>query len=51
MVIYSQRLAGYLMLNGFVLQGIQQSTSDSKKNVFLFKDSDELKIKIQQFKR
>lgn len=47
--IRSQRLAGYLMQKGFVLQGLKPD-KDSNRNIFLFKNSDELLEKIQEYK-
>ncbi|CDX03341.1 Hypothetical protein DPCES_3455 [Desulfitobacterium hafniense] len=38
------------MLNGFVLQGVKPANDDSNRNVFLFKNSDELIEKIQEYK-
>jgi hypothetical protein len=43
MVIYSQKMAARLMLKGFVLQGMDKNLSKNGKNIFYFKDSDELK--------
>lgn len=43
MVIYSMRMAALLMLKGFVLQGIGKNENKSGKNVFYFKDSEELR--------
>lgn len=48
MVIYSQRLAGKLMMRGFILQEIGIDKRNNKKNVFYFKNSEELKIAIQE---
>lgn len=47
--VFSQRLAGYLMLNGFVLEGIGTNDHDSRKRVFFFKDSDELQCAIAKY--
>lgn len=41
-VIYNQRLAGKLMVQGFVLQGMDRNYNNSGRNVFYFKDSKEL---------
>lgn len=49
-VIFSQRLAGWLMLKGFVLQGIQKDKKQSRRNVFLFNNSDELIENIKTYK-
>lgn len=43
MVIYSQKMAAKLMLKGFVLQGMGKNEKNERKNVFYFKDSEELK--------
>lgn len=47
--IYSQRLAGYLMLQGFVLEDIGINNHDSSKRVFFFKDSAELQQAIRAY--
>lgn len=48
--VRSQRLAGFLMQKGFVLQGIKPSNDNSERNVFLFKNSEELCQRIQEYK-
>ena len=48
--IFSQKLAGYLMLKGFVLVGMEQGKNLSGKNVFYFNDSDELKSAMEEYK-
>lgn len=48
MVIYSQRLAAKLMLKGFVLQGLEKHKNNSGRNVFYFKDSEEITKEIQK---
>lgn len=47
--IYSQRLAGYLMLHGFVLEDIGTNFHDSSKRVFFFKDSEDLQKAIRAY--
>ena len=47
--IYNQRLAGYLMLNGFVLKGIDKNEDGSNRTVFFFNDSDEINKVINEF--
>lgn len=47
--IYSQRLAGYLMLQGFVLEDIGVNNHNSSKRVFFFKDSAELQQAIRAY--
>lgn len=51
MIIYSQKLAAKLMLRGFVLQGMEKHKNNSGRNVFYFKDSDELKIAIEELNK
>lgn len=42
-IVLSQRLAGALMHNGFVLQKLKPSNKNSvKRNVFIFNESKEL---------
>lgn len=48
--IFSQRLAGYLMYNGFVLGSMRPDLNGSGKNVFFFMKSDELFDKINEYK-
>ena len=45
---YSMRLAGFLMLKGFVLRHVKDDTKTRRK-VFIFNDSDELQIKIKDY--
>ena len=47
--VFSQKLAGYLMLRGFVLEGIGTNKHDASKRVFFFKDSDELQAAIAKY--
>ena len=53
--IYNQRLAGYLMLNGFPLLGMEHNKFDTsqerKKNVFFFPNSDDLQVKMKEWKK
>lgn len=48
--IFSMKLAGVLMQNGFVLVDMRPNTNGSGKNVFYFNDSTELEKMINQFK-
>jgi len=41
--IFSMKLASYLMDRGFVLCDMRKDAKGSNKNVFYFKDSDELR--------
>ena len=49
--IFSMKLAGVLMQNGFVLVDMRPNTKKKKKNVFYFNDSPELEKILTQFKR
>ena len=48
--IFNQRLAGYLMQRGFILIGMGENHCCNGKNVFFFKDTDELQKVIEEFK-
>lgn len=43
MLIYSQKMAAKLMLRGFILQGMRPNDKFPNKNVFIFKDTPQLK--------
>lgn len=45
---YSMRLAGFLMMKGFVLRHVKDDTK-TKRKVFIFNDSAELQIKIKDY--
>ena len=47
--IYSQRLAGYLMQQGFVLEDLGRNDRNPDKRVFFFKDSEELQKAIKAY--
>lgn len=49
MVIYSQKMAGFLMQKGFVLQGMDKNKDKTNKNIFYFNDSIELKEAMTEF--
>lgn len=49
-IIFNQRLAGYLMLHGFVLIDMRQDSNKSGRNVFFFKESKELLDAINEYK-
>ena len=49
MIIYSQRLAGYLMMQGFKLLRIEPNKEFSSFNVFIFEDSLELRLKMNEY--
>ena len=49
--IFSQKLAGLLMLHGFYLKEMRPDKQNSTKNVFIFNDSEELKKVLNEFNR
>lgn len=50
-VIFNQRLAGHLMMLGYVLKKIEKTTKDnSNRNVFYFNESEELLRSVKDFK-
>ena len=48
--IFSMKLAGVLMQNGFVLVDMKPNTNGSGKNVFYFNDSSDLEKIVTQYK-
>lgn len=48
--IFSQRLAGYLMYSGFVLGGIRPDENGSGRNLFFFKNSEEIQKAIEKYR-
>lgn len=48
-IIYSQRMAGYLMQKGFVLISMQPDLKKSGRNVFFFVDTPQLKSAIDEY--
>ena len=50
-IVFSNRLAGYLMLSGYVLKRMGKSDKkDSNRNIFFFNESPELLQKIEEYK-
>jgi hypothetical protein len=50
-VVFNQRLAGFLMMNGFVLKRLDKSKHNgSNRNVFIFNDSENLIKTIDTYK-
>ncbi|WP_027398375.1 DUF5659 domain-containing protein [Anaerovorax odorimutans] len=47
--VYKQKLAGYLMQEGFVLVDIAPNTKTPNRNVFYFRDTPQIKLSIQNF--
>jgi hypothetical protein len=51
-IIFSQRLAGELMIRGFVLKRMDKTFRDnSNKNIFFFNESDELLEFVKKYKK
>lgn len=48
-IIYKQALAGYLMMNHFVLVNMRPDNKGSGRNVFFFNDTPELQKAIEKF--
>lgn len=48
-VVFSQKLAGYLMMNGCKLKNISLSKKDNTKFVYFFKDSEQVRTYIDQY--
>lgn len=48
-VIKSQKMATYLMSKGFRLIKLQQDRNNPNRNVYLFKDSSELRKAITEY--
>lgn len=47
--IYNQRLAGFLMMSGYRLMGLEENQKYKGKNVFYFMDSDKIHKSIQVY--
>ena len=45
--VFSQRIAGHLMIRGFRLHGIKRNRKFNEKNVFYFKDCQEVRQAIE----
>lgn len=50
MYIFSQKLAGYLMIRGFKLLRVNHNLDDNSKNVFIFFDTPEIKKAMYDYK-
>jgi hypothetical protein len=49
MIIFNQKVAGYLMLQKFTLKGINKNNSNANMNVFIFDDTDDLRKAISNY--
>ena len=50
MPVFSQRIAGSLMVRGFRLHGIARNYKYKEKNVFYFRDCQEVRNAIEEIK-
>ena len=48
-IVYSQKMAGYLMQRGFVLIDMQPDLKKTGRNVFFFNDTPQLKSAIDEY--
>lgn len=51
MAIFSLRMAGYLMLHGFVLMDMREHIDGSGKKVFYFLKTPELENMMEEYKK
>lgn len=49
MVVFNQKVAGYLMLRKFTLKDINKNNSNHNMNVFIFDDTDYLRKAISEY--
>jgi len=47
--IHSQAMAGFLMLHRFILIDQREDLKNKNKNVFIFKDSKEIRIAMKKY--
>lgn len=47
--VYNQRLAGFLMLQGYRLMGVEENSRYQGKNVFYFMESEKIRKCIQSY--
>lgn len=48
MIIYSQKMAAKLMLRGFVLLELKPNEKHSRKNIFIFKDTIQIREAMKE---
>lgn len=48
-IIFNQKLAGYLMMQGFILKKMERNEKCPDKNVFIFRQSENLEKTIKQY--
>jgi predicted membrane-bound spermidine synthase len=49
MVVFNQKVAGYLMLQKFTLKDINKNNSNPRMNVFVFDDTEDLRKAISEY--
>jgi hypothetical protein len=49
MVVFNQKVAGYLMLRKFTLKDINKNNRNPKMNVFIFDDTEDLRKAISEY--
>jgi len=47
---FSQKLAGYLLTNGFSIIGVKSDLKKTGRSVYLFQDSDLLRNAVSKYK-
>lgn len=47
---FSQKLAGYLLINGFSITGIKSDLKNTGRTIYLFQDSELLRKAISKYK-
>jgi len=51
-IVFSLKLAGYLMMNGFVLKRVEKSNREnSTLNVYIFNDSENIRSVSDRYKK
>ena len=48
-IIINQKLAGYLMVQGFILKKMERNEKCPDKNVFIFRQSENLEKTIKEY--
>jgi len=48
---FSQRLAGFILMNGFPMHSIRIDAKNEGRNVYLFRDSELLRNIIKNYKK
>lgn len=49
--IHTHKLMGFLSMKGFSLLGIEQNKKNTKLNVYIFNDSEEIQEAIKEYKQ